>query len=246
MRRTLLALPLLLASAASAEELTVFAAASLTDALQEIGGSYRNETGTAVGFSFGASSDLARQIVAGAPADVFFSADTAQMDAVEKAGLVAPGDRVDLLSNVLVVIEGAGAISTLAAPADLAGVRRLALADPEAVPAGVYARKWLESIGLWELLQQRVVPLLDVRAALAAVASGNADAAIVYRTDAALSKRVRIAFEVPKAEGPSILYVVAAISSSRNPAARAFVKRLRSAEAARVFEKHGFIVLGPK
>jgi len=246
MRRTLLALPLLLVSAASAEELTVFAAASLTDALQEIGESCRNETGAAVGFSFGASSDLARQIVAGAPADVFFSADTAQMDAVEKAGLVAPEDRVDLLSNVLVVIEGAGASSTLAAPADLAGVRRLALGDPEAVPAGVYARKWLESIGLWERLGQRVVPLLDVRAALAAVASGNADAAIVYRTDAALSKRVRIAFEVPKAEGPSILYVVAAISSSRNPAARAFVKRLRSAEATRVFEKHGFIVIGPK
>jgi molybdate transport system substrate-binding protein len=242
----LLALPLLLASVASAEDLTVFAAASLTDALQEIGGSYRNEAGTAVGFSFGASSDLARQIVAGAPADVFFSADTARMDAVEKAGLVAPGDRVDLLSNILVVIEGAGATSRLAVPADLGGVRRLALADPEAVPAGVYARKWLESIGLWERLQQRVVPLLDVRAALAAVASGNADAAIVYRTDAALSKRVRIAFEVPKAEGPSIAYVVAAISSSRNPAARAFVKRLRAAETARVFEKHGFIVLGPK
>jgi molybdate transport system substrate-binding protein len=242
----LLALLLLVASAARGEEVMVFAAASLTEALEEIGGSYAAETGSTVGFDFAASSDLARQIVAGAPADVFFSADTAQMDAVEKAGLVAPGDRVDLLSNVLVVIERAGASSTLALPADLAGVRRLALADPQAVPAGVYARKWLESIGLWERLQQRVVPLLDVRAALAAVASGNADAAIVYRTDTALSKRVRVAFEVPKDEGPGIVYVVAAISRSPGAAARAFVARLRSAQAARVFEKHGFLVLGPK
>lgn len=246
MRRLAVALALLLCAGARAEEVMVYAAASLAEPLAEIGAAYRVKTGVTPRFSFGASSDLARQIIAGAPADVFFSADVAQMRRVEQAGLVTPGSGIDLLSNVLVVVVPSGAPATLARPADLASVGRLALADPEAVPAGAYARQWLESIGLWRQLAPRVVPLLDVRAALAAAESGNAGAAIVYATDAALSKRVRVAFAVPREEGPKIVYVVAPLSRAKAAAGRAFTERLRSPESARVFEKHGFLVLGSK
>src|SRR6185437_1435868 len=127
----------------------------------------------------------------GAPVDVFVSADEAQMNLVARAGLVQPGTRVDLLSNQLVVVmpkpeaHPLGSARDLAAPA----IHRLAMADPGAVPAGVYAKAYLESQGLWSAIQPKVVPTLDVRAALAAVDSGNVDAAFVYRTDAALSSR---------------------------------------------------------
>jgi molybdate transport system substrate-binding protein len=163
---------------------------------------------------------------------------------VERAGRVRAEDRVRLLSNTLVVVVPASASAAPRTAADLAAVRRLALGDPEAVPAGVYARQWLESRGLWASLVGRVVPTLNVRAALAAVESGNADAGVVYRTDAALSRRVRVAFEVPREEGPGIVYVVAPLEGSR-PAARDLVRYLRSAEATRVFERHGFLVLAP-
>ncbi len=250
MRRLLPALLLVLATGASAEPVMVFAAASLSDALRELAPAWTTQSGDPVEFNFGASSDLARQIIAGAPADVFVSADAAQMDAVERAGLVSRQDRVDLLSNVLVVVEqagkGAGRPGGPTHPEGLAAVSRLALADPQAVPAGVYARAWLESIGLWERVAPRVIPLLDVRAALAAVASGNADAAIVYRTDAALSNRVRIAFEVQRSEGPPIVYVAAPLLRFPGSSARAFVAWLGSPPARRVFERHGFLAPGPR
>src|SRR5438552_3042680 len=154
-----------------AEEVLVFGAASLTESLQEIGQAFESRTGAAVRFSFGASSDLARQIQAGAPADVFFSADTAKMDALEKAGLVRRADRREFLSNQLVVVVSGASSRRIAGPKDLAMLPRLALADPEAVPAGIYARKWLEAEGVWAEVKSKVVPTLDVRAALAAVES---------------------------------------------------------------------------
>jgi molybdate transport system substrate-binding protein len=141
-----------------------------------------------------------------------------------------------------VVVVPASSGLVLGAPGDLVRVRRLALGDPQAVPAGVYARTWLESAGLWGSLADRVVPTLNVRAALSAVESGNVDAGVVYRTDATLTRRVRVAFEVPREQGPRIVYVVAPLSGTGR-AARDFVAHLRSAEAARVFEKHGFLVL---
>jgi molybdate transport system substrate-binding protein len=162
------------------------------------------------------------------------------MDEVERAGLVQAGERVDLLSNRLVVVVPVPVATVLATADDLLGVRRLALGDPEAVPAGIYARLWLEKRGLWERLGGRVVPTLDVRAALAAVESGNADAGIVYRTDAAISKRVRVALEVPAEEAPRIVYPVALLTTSRGPAARAFFEHLRSPEARAVFDRLGF------
>lgn len=247
MRRLLLPVLLVaLATQARAEPVMVFAAVSLSDALRELAPAWAAQSGDRVELNFGASSDLARQIIAGAPADAFVSADPAQMDAVERAGLVDREDRVDLLSNVLVVIEQAGSSGGVRRVEDLPAVSRLALADPQAVPAGVYARKWLESIGVWDRVAPRVIPLLDVRAALAAVASGNADAAIVYRTDAALSQRVRIAFEVPRSEGPPIVYVAAPIRRSPASRSRALVAWLASPAARSVFERHGFLAPGVK
>ncbi len=231
---------------AAGEEVVVFAAASLADALREIATGFEARTGHRVVLSLGGSNDLARQIRAGAPADVFVSASAERMDEVQKAGLVRAADRVDLLSNRLVVVVPAAATVRPATAGDLARVRRLALGDPEAVPAGVYARQWLEKRGLWERLRDRVVPALDVRAALAAVESGNADAGVVYRTDAAISRRVRVAFEVPVDEAPRIVYAAALLGSARGPAARAVFEHLRSPEARAVFERHGFELLAAR
>ena len=229
-----------------AEEVTVFAAASLSEALKEAAAGFERTTGHKVAFSLGASNDLARQIKAGAPADVFFSADKAQMDGLEQAGLVRAQDRIDVLSNVLVAVVPVSSTARLSAPNDLLGVRLLALADPQAVPAGVYARAWLETVGLWERLKDRVVPALNVRAALSAVESENADAGIVYRTDAAISKRVKVAFEVPRAQGPAIVYPLAPIATSSKAATVALVRHLTSAAAREVYRRHGFVLLGEK
>lgn len=229
-----------------AEEVTVFAAASLTDALKEVAQGFEASTGHKVVFNLGASNDLARQIKAGAQADVFFSADKAQMDGLEQAGFVNAMDRVDVLSNVLVVVVPVASTARLSGPDDLPSVKRLALADPQAVPAGVYARTWLESAGLWERLKGKVVPTLNVRAALSAVESENADAGIVYRTDAAISKRVRVAFEVPRELGPAIVYPLAPIAASKSAGTVDLVRHLLSAPAREIYARHGFVVLAGK
>jgi molybdate transport system substrate-binding protein len=231
---------------AGAEEILVYAAASLTDVLEEIGKAWQAASGHKALLNLGASSDLGRQLRAGAPADVFFSADREQMDVVERAGLVRAADRVDLLSNALVVVVPASSARPPRAAADLLAVERLALADPEAVPAGVYARRWLQSAGLWEKLRDRVVPTLNVRAALAAVEAENAGAAIVYRTDASVARRARVAFEVPAEQGPPIVYVVAPLAGSNKPVAREFIVHLQSSSARAIFDKFGFRTLGAR
>jgi molybdate transport system substrate-binding protein len=241
MRRWLLGLLLVTVPASSrAEEILVFAAASLTDALQEIGRGFETKTGHTVRFSFGASSDLARQIAAGAPADVFFSADTAKMDTLEKAGLVRREDRGEFLSNWLAVVVPVGSSFRAREPRDLLALPRIALADPEVVPAGIYARKWLESEGLWKEVGPRVVPTLDVRAALAAVEAEAVPAGIVYKTDARISKKVRIVYET--ATSPEILYSVARVKASTKVAATRFVEDLESEAAIATFTRLGFVV----
>ena len=247
--RSLLVAVLLLASvpARSAERVLVFAAASTTEALQELGRAFTQQQGSEVDFAFGASSDLARQCVAGAPADAFLSADTAKMEQVEKAGLVQPGTRVDLLSNRLVVVVPVDSKRKVGSAAELRGVKKLALADPAAVPAGLYAKAWLEKAGVWKELEPGVVPAPDVRAALAAVETGRVDAGVVYATDAAQSKRVRVALVVPEAEVPRITYPAAALTKGKAPeAGRAFVTFLQTDAARRVFERYGFIPLTGK
>lgn len=225
---------------ARAEEILVFAAASLTESLEELGRTFQKTTGNSPRFSFGASSDLARQIEAGAPADVFFSADTVRMDQLERSGRVTKGDRREFLGNSLVVIVPTGSSYRVRKPRDLLSFPRIALADPAAVPAGVYAKKWLEAEGLWDRVSARVVPTLDVRAALAAVETEAAPAAIVYKTDARVSNRVRMVYEV--SGKPEIVYSLAPISGSGKKAAADFVRFLASPEAAAVFTRHGFVI----
>jgi len=229
----------------AAGEVTVFAAASLADALGELAATYQQATGDTVRLNLGASSMLARQIQEGAPADLFFSADEAKLDALERAGLIEPGTRRSLLSNALVVVVAADSRLPLSSAADLAApaVRRLAVAEPDTVPAGIYARQYLEKAGLWPALAPKIVPTENVRAVLAAVASGDADAGIVYRTDALVSRRVRVAWAVPPGEGPRISYPLAVVKAGENPAGgRRFLAWLASPAGKSVFAKYGFIV----
>jgi len=236
------------ASPEPAGELAVYAAASLRDILQSLAPECEKATGTRLVFNFGASNDLARQIEAGNKADVFLSADEAWMDKVAQAGLVDAGSRRPLLSNRLVVIARKDSSVKIGTPSDLAssGIKRISLADPQAVPAGKYARAWLDKAGVLETIADRVLPALDVRAALAAVVSGGADVGVVYRTDAAISDKVRVLYEVPEQDGPRSSYAVAALSQRpRLDAARRVVDWLAGAAAAAAFEKSGFIVLRP-
>ena len=236
------------AARAAGGELTIFAAASLTDALGELAAAYEKDGGPHVALNLGASSALARQIVAGAPADLFASADEAKMDDLAKRGLLLAGTRRNLLSNTLVVVVPAASPLHLTSAADLAGpeVRRLAIADPSAVPVGIYAKEYLQKKGVWNRMSGRVVPTEDVRASLAAVESGNVPAGIVYKTDALISKRVKVAFEVPRAEGPKIAYPFAVVAATKQPeAARKLLAFLSSPRAAQVFRRYGFLWIGP-
>ena len=223
----------------------VFAAASLTDALTEIAAAWKTSGGGSIAFNFASSSTLALQIREGAPADLFLSADEAQMDVLERAGLVAPGTRRSILSNAIVVVVPADSPLRIASERDLAGPRvgTLALAEPASVPVGIYSKKFLERAGIWGALASRIVPTENARATLAAVESGNVDAGIVYRTDAAISKHVRIAFEIPAAVSPAISYPFALVKGSpREPAARKFLEYLSSRAARGVFVRYGFLV----
>ncbi len=232
-----------LGSSVSAVELMVHAAASLTEAMREIGDAYQKETGTVIRCNFGASSILARQIEEGAPADLFLSADEAKMEALEQKGLLIPGTRRRFLSNSLVIIVPADVSAVPTSASDLAQPRykKLALAEPQTVPAGIYAREYLENLGLWDALKEKVVPTENVRGALAAVESGNVDAGIVYKTDSILSRKIKVAIEVPAAEGPKITYPLAVVKSSKEPErSRKFAEYLAGPVARRVFEKFGF------
>lgn len=232
--------------AARGAEITVFAAASLIDSLKETAAGYEQKTGDKIVFSFSASSVLERQIEQGAPADIFFSADEARMDELEKKGLILKETRRNRLSNSLVVVTPADSKMEISSPTDLAGdkIKRLALADPKAVPAGVYARQFLEKQKLWKAIEPKVIPAVNVRAALAAVESGNVEAGIVFKTDAAISKKVKIAYSIPPEDGPVIRYPVAIVKDSKQvEAARKFLQYLDSDDAANVFQKFGFIVL---
>lgn len=234
-------------SAAPRIELVVAAATSTRDALQALEAQYEREQGIDLVFNFGSSGDLARQIVAAGKADVFLSAGIDEMDLVDRAGLVAAGSRQPLLSNQLVVIvpvdrepvfAGAFTPKQLADPA----LTRLALANVDTVPAGRYARAWLEKVGVWNDVAERVLPGVDVRATLAAVESGSASAGIVYRTDVAFSKRARIVHEVPLDEGPRILYPIAAIAGRpHEKRSRAFVDWLTCPTPQPAFEERGFV-----
>jgi len=233
-------------SVASGDEVVVSAAASLTDVLKEISGVYHAKAKHTVKFNFGPSSGLARQIDEGAPADVFFSADLQQMENLDKKARLEVGTRNNLLSNQLVMIVPVDSKLGLSSPRDLsrADVKKIALAEPSSVPVGVYTKKYLTDEGLWNKVRAKVVPVQDVRAALASVESGNVEAGFVYKADAAVSRRVKIVYEVPLGKRPKITYPVAIVKESKHKdAARDFINYVQSPAAKESFEKYGFVVL---
>lgn len=243
MTRLALALLVLLAFPAGAAELHVSAAASLSDVLREIAPGWERASGVRVIFNFAGSGTLARQIAEGAPADLFLSADDARMDALQQRGHVDARSRVSFLTNALVVVVPSDDRRGLPSLHALGSRRivRLALAEPRSVPAGIYARQALEKAGLWARVAGKVVPTENVRAALAAVESGNVDAAIVYRTDTRTSWKARVALVVPPALTPQIRYPFAIVRGAENPAtAQRFLAYLCGPEARRIFAAHGF------
>lgn len=242
---TLLFSWLAISTTAHAADITVFAAASLTDSLKEAAKQFEKQGGDKVIFNFAASSTLSRQIEAGAPADLFLSADEAKADYLEKKGLLTKGTRKSLLSNSLVIVVATDAAIPIKGPEGLTAstITHIALGDPKSVPIGLYSKEYLSKLGLWKKVEPKVVSTESVRAALAAVEMGNADASMVYKTDAAISKKVKVVFEVPADQGPKISYPMALIKdSAQQVAARKFYDFLCTKEAAQIFEKYGFIV----
>ena len=225
-------------------EVNVYAAASLTDVMKDIASVYEKECGDKILFNFGASSLLARQMIEGAPADMFLSADEAKMDELDQAGLIATETRRDLLSNLLVIVVPSDSKLVIASPEEVVTKsQKIAVADPQAVPAGIYTKEYLTQLGLWKKLEPKIVPTENVRAALAAVESGNVDAGFVYKTDANISSQVRIAFTVAAEQGPPIRYPVALTKEAKEKSAAArFLAYLESANARETFERYGFIV----
>jgi molybdate transport system substrate-binding protein len=230
---------------ASAQPLTVSAASSVADVMTEAGKAWAAAGGAGVVVNAGGSNVLARQISAGARVDVFLSADHAQMAVAEKSGRLVAGSVRDLLANTLVIVVPPGSPRTSLAPADLAtrGISRIAIGNPESVPAGVYARQWLERAGLWASLSPKVVPTLSVRAALAAVRAGHANAGVVFATDARTTPDVPVAYAVPSADAPPIRYPIAVVRGAREADAARFVDFLFSPAARDLFTRAGFTLV---
>ena len=244
----LLMLSILSVSRAGAAELNVSAAISLSDALHAIAAKYEPISGDKLTFNLAGSNVLALQIAHGDPADVFFSADEAQMDKLSHGNAIDPTTRRDIVFNQLAVVVPKDEALPLKSLTDLAdpAVKHLALGDPRSVPAGVYAKAYLEKAGVWAQLETRVVPCENVRAALSAIESGNVEAGIVYQTDAEISKKVRIAFVLPPAHGITIAYPAAVVRDSKQAeAARRFLTYLEGKDARAIFAHYGFIVAAP-
>ncbi|KAB1072097.1 molybdate ABC transporter substrate-binding protein [Methylobacterium planeticum] len=245
------ALALLLGMPAARAEtpVVVFAAASLKNAVDDAAAAWARETGHSARVSYAASNALAKQIEAGAPADVFMSADLAWMDYAEKAGSLRPGSRSNLLRNGLVVVapKDSAVRLDLKPGLDLAaalGEGRLAVGNVEAVPAGKYGKAALQALGAWDGVKDRLAQAENVRAALLLVARGEAPLGIVYATDAASDPGVRVVATFPAESHPPIVYPVALTGESRNPEAAAFLSYLKSPAARPFFERQGFTVLG--
>jgi molybdate transport system substrate-binding protein len=238
----------LLAMPARAQEITVFAAASLQNALEEVGALYRQRSGRSVRYSFAASSALARQIEQGAPAAIFASADEQWMDYLQQRKLIVEETRKSPLGNRLVlVVPAANPVQVdIKQGFDLAKLLgtdgRWVTGDPGNVPVGRYARDALTSLGVWDLAQTRLVRAENVRVALAFVERGEAVAGVVYSTDAAISHKVRVAGVLPATSHKPVSYPFAAIAKHDSPAARDFLAFIGKDEAKAIFRKFGFIV----
>jgi len=238
----------LAATAKDRESIVVFAAASLTDALQAASDAYTKTSGAPIRLSFGSSSALAKQIESGARADVFFPADQQWMDYLDQKQLIRRASRVDVLGNRLALIAPADSPVSLKlsskaqiAPA-LGKGGRLATGDPDSVPVGIYAKAALTSLGQWSALESRLVRTENVRVALMYVARGEAALGIVYSTDAAAEPRVKVLDLFPESTHKPITYPVA-LTSTAKPGAEAYLQFLRGKEAAAIFSKAGFRAL---
>jgi len=232
---------------ARADNLTVFAAASLKNALDDIAAKWKDSGAGTVGASYASSSTLAKQIEQGAPADVFISADTQWMGYVNKKSLV--DNPHDLLGNRLVLISAKDNPLTLEIKpglklAELLADGRLAVGDPSNVPAGIYAKEALTKLKIWDEVQPKLAPAADVRAALTLVSRGEAPLGIVYETDAKVDPKVRTVAVFPEDSHKPIVYPVAVVKSSRNPDAAKFVAFLDGPAAKEIFVKYGFSVIG--
>ena len=247
LRALLILVSLFFAPLAAAQDRgpVVLAAASLQESLTEAADAWAAKGHPKPVLSFAASSALARQVMAGAPADLFLSADEPWMDAVAKAGLLRPGSRVTLLGNRLVLIAPVSSPVRVTPArgfplAKALGAGRLAVADPDAVPAGKYAKAALTRLGVWTSVAGRLAPAENVRAALALVERGAAPLGIVYATDARASRAVRVAGVFPASSHPPIRYPVAVLKASRHRDAAAFRAFLLSRQARAIFVRHGF------
>ena len=235
---------------ASAQEakLVIFAAASLKDALDEVNAAFRHEKGQDTATSYAASSTLAKQIEAAAPADIFISADLDWMDYLAKRNLVKLETRANLLGNRLALIAPVNSAIQLAIGPNFLlvaalGNGRLAIADPNSVPAGKYGKAALEALGVWSSVADRLAPAENVRATLALVSRGETPLGIVYQTDADADKGVKIVDTFPENTHPPIIYPIAVVASSTNPATVDYLVYLKSPVARGIFEKNGFTVL---
>src|SRR5579864_8881418 len=235
-------------AAAQANDVLFFAAASLKNALDAIDDQYEKDTGKHVVVSLAASSQLAKQIESGAPADIFISADLDWMDYLAQKNLIKADTRKNLLGNELVLIapKDSAAAVAIAPGFDLVkalGGGRLAMADTSAVPAGKYGKAALEKLGVWDSVSGQIAQAENVRAALALVARGEAPLGIVYQTDAAVEPGVKIIATFPANTHPPIIYPIALLAGSTNPDAVAYLAYLEGAKARPLFEKQGFVVL---
>jgi molybdate transport system substrate-binding protein len=235
-------------ASAQTKDIVVFAAASLKNALDEVSAAWTKETGKRAVISYAASNALAKQIEAGAPADLFFSADLDWMDYGASKGLIKPDSRVSLLGNSLVLIapKGSALQVELTPGLDLASVlgsNRLAMGHVDAVPAGRYGKAALEHLGAWAGVKDRIAQTENVRAALLLVSRGEAPLGIVYKTDASSDPNVRIVATFPEDSHPPITYPVALTKESTNPEAASFLAFLRSDKAKPLFETQGFTLL---
>ncbi|HEV2565792.1 MAG TPA: molybdate ABC transporter substrate-binding protein [Microvirga sp.] len=242
---------LVLTGSASAQtrDLVVFAAASLKNALDDASAAWMRETGKRIVVSYAASNALAKQIEAGAPADLFFSADLDWMDYLASKGMVKPESRASLLGNALVLVapKGSNMQIALRPGLDLASVlgrERLAMGHVESVPAGKYGKAALEHLGAWEGVKGKIAQAENVRAALLFVSRGEAPLGIVYKTDALPDPGVTIVATFPETSHPPIVYPVALTKESNHPDAASFLAFLRSDKAKPSFEKQGFAFIG--
>ena len=247
--RTLIFVFALLAAPLRADDVTVFAAASLKTALDEVATTFEAQSGHSITLSHAGSSALARQIEQGAPADLFISANSAWMDYLAERGLIAAETRFDLLSNRLVLIaHGANAAPVDLSPeldlSGLVGDSRLAMALVDAVPAGIYGKAALEHLGLWDQVAAQVAQTDNARAALALVSLGEARFGIVYASDALADPNVTSVATFPEDSHPPIRYPVAAMTGRTGPATQQLLAFLRSPGAGEIFQRHGFAVLG--